>query len=291
VVSGGVIWALEDSSAGRPGYLLRASTTRPKLVRVVKVGTYASGLAVTRDRVWVVNGTADPRDHAYKDSTVDEFRSDGRLLHEYRLAGAVSIAARGQTAWVNVPQSAPTGTSQPPKHGSTAIDELSAGRIKPVTTIWWTVTGDAPMLGLLPNGQLATVTSGPEGMTKVWFIDPNTARHAATTVKLAGVPSLAIDGNDVLVAVSSVATGGIARVTATTSRLIPGCGNPQGVAASTTGDWALNDTDNGAPGVARISARGCGAETTLSGVNGVAQIASDRSSAWVLSLTRLSRVH
>jgi hypothetical protein len=291
VVVGSIIWALDDSSAGRPGYLMRATTTSPHLKRVAQVGTYASGLAATRDRVWVVNGTGDPRDHAYKDSTVDEFDTSAHLLHEYRLVGAVSVAARGLKAWVNVPQGSPKATPGFPGFGSTTIDELSGGHIRSLTTIWWTVIAQAPMLGVLSNGQLATVTSGLGDSTKVWFIDSNTGRHIATTsVNLSGLPSLTIDGTDVLISVTSVATGGIAMVTPTTARVLVRCGNPTSVAASTLGAWTLSTKDSGAPAVARISETGCGPRTTLSGAGGTAQVTADGTSAWVLSLTSLSRV-
>ena len=289
VLANGVLWGLDDSGAGQPGYLLRATTAHPHLVRVAKIGTYASGLAVTNDRVWVVNGSGDPRDHAYKDSTIDEFDTSARLLREYKVPGAASITARGHDAWVNIPQSAPPVTAG---LGSTAIDALSAGRVRHLTNIAWTVAAQAPTIGLLPDGRLVTLTSGSGDTTSVWFLDPSTGRHlATTTVELSGLASLAVRGNDVLVAVGSVTTGGVADVTATTARVLPHCGNPDSVAASVSSQWALSTVAQGAVAVSRVTSAGCGPLLTLGGAGGTAQIAADGPTAWILSVASLTRVH
>jgi hypothetical protein len=279
-VRDGTIWALEASSAGHPGWLLRGTSKDPRFHRFAKVGTYAGGLAVTADREWVVNGTGSPRDKAFRSGTVDEYDTKGQVLHEYLVPNAVSVVAKGHRAWVMVLE---------PGTGVTRIDVLTNGTATKLTQLTPNAIANNGnnTLALRTDGRLVAITMTAKA-PHVWVLDAKSGRYiSSTAIAINGTPSLAIVGDSAYV--SAAATdGGVVFVQGSTARTLPNCGRyTQGVAASTGLAWTLDELHDRVDGVARVSSAGCGDYLQVPDVDGSRAMVASGHDLWVLTTIRL----
>lgn len=290
VVVGQTLWALEPSSAGQPGQLLRATTADPRLGVVASVGTYASGLAATPTRVWVAAPGSDPRDHAVLSDTVQEFDNAGHLLRSYHVLGASAVAASGDTAWVLAYQSS----------GTARVYELSAGAMRPLATLG---TANPPPPGVNPmqltgDGGLAVAVTNVAGAgipVRLWLLDAATgATRSRVDLPFPGWASVAVQGSRVLVAGSAEAGqgGGVVAVQGEKVTTLDGCPTDRAlaVAASTQQAWLL-DTETG--GTWLLGATGCAPgrlTQPATPLGGAATLAVPDQDAWVLAGGSLMRL-
>jgi hypothetical protein len=284
VVAGQTLWAVEASGAGQPGRLLRATTADPRLSPVARVGTYTSGLAATRARVWVASPSSDPRDHAALADTVQEFDAVGHLLRTYPMPGASAVTADGDTAWVLASQDS----------GVVRVYRLSTGSVRLLATLGTAIVPPPSWnpLQLTGDGSLAVVVNNVAGAgtpARLWLLDAATgATRGRVDLPFTGWASVAVQGSRVLVAGSGSSqagqAGGVVAVQDGKVTTLSGCPTDRAVttAASAQQGW-LVDTETGITWL--VGAAGCAPgllTQPATPLGSAATLAVQDQDAWVL---------
>lgn len=241
-------------------------------------------LAVADDRVWVVNATGDPREAMRRTGTIQEFDAEGRLLHAYHVADAVSVLATGRRAWAEVI----------PSNGVGAIVALSNGTATAVSTFPAPAVAPPGTRGMVQTASGALALGVRKGNAlELRFVDAATgSTQAAVDTNLEGLVSLAATAGGVAMAAGNVTAGGVVIVRQGRATRIAGCGRTVAqLAAGPSATWAVAYAE-GLPqrtAVRTVAEGGCSPPLYLTSPGGSAQLAVGRD-AWVLTQTDLYRV-